>query len=148
MPNNLALPNNQPLFTYTPQIWQNIITGANSARDGTVNTGVWTQIASGANYGSRIEFISLRATGTTTIGVCRLFIDNSKAIPAYPNTGIRLWNEVLVSAVVPTASVAAFSSEISRTDGRATLILNSGVVLSATMEKSENMIVMAHGGDF
>lgn len=142
-------PNLQPLFGYIPLIAQNQITGTNPGHDFTFGgTGIMTTIASGNNFGTRIELINIIATGTTTAGMVRLFIDNSKTNGFYPNTGIRLWKETPITATVASSSAQAFTNELVRTDGRPLLILPSGIILSATAEKAEGFNIICFGADF
>src|SRR2546425_1009338 len=105
-----STPNVSPLFVYNPILAYNIISGSTSQHDYvTIPTGIMpTVIASGNSWGTRIEMIQIRATGTTTENVLRLWIDNSKATPVYPTTGIRLWNEVAITAVTASATAVGY----------------------------------------
>lgn len=157
----LSIPNASPLFTYTPVISHAFVSGVSNRRDYQGYTGVdpgtfpatgamWpTPIMSGNNFGTRIEFISIRATGTTVAGVLRLWIDNSKGLPSYPYSGVRLWNEIAITAVTPSTTAVAYSTEIVRSDGRPVLILPSGVFLGGTVDTfASGVNVICHGGDF
>lgn len=130
--------NTQPIFTLTPIIAVATVSAANTARDG---TGTIVAVSTGATNGTRLEFITIRATGTTTVGVIRLFID--------PGTGTyHLWQEVLVTAITPSSSVASFTSEVVRADGLPLLVLPSSYVLGASTHNAENFRILAHGGSF
>jgi len=74
------------------------ISVANTARNG---TGTIVSVMTGAANGSRIDDISIVATATTTAGVVRLFISDG--------SNIRLWQEILVSAVTPSTTVQVWS---------------------------------------
>ena len=148
------MPANQaPIFTLTPRIWSNTITQSNPSKSNLQGqTGVWTTIASGNNFGSRIEYVKIIATGTNVAGVVRLFIDDSKCSPnPYVNTGYALFAETATTAVTASATAAGYSTELVRTDGRPLLVLSSGVLLTATSEKDDpngHYLIQAHGGDF
>jgi len=80
------------------------ISVANTARNG---TGTIVSVMTGAANGSRIDDISIVATATTTAGVVRLFISDG--------SNIRLWQEILVSAVTPSTTVQVWSSNNAET---------------------------------
>lgn len=77
------------------------ISTANPNRDGTGTLGT---LHTAAGSGSRIEEIDIKARATTTAGMIRLFL--------HDGTNFRFWREVLVSAVTPSATVAAFESQL------------------------------------
>lgn len=140
-------PNFTPLFGYTPILASVQLSGTNSSRDG-LGTGTFFVVCSGNNFGTKIEYLTIRATGTTTTSVIRFFIDNTK-VPSQYNTGIRLWNDIAVTAVTSSNTASSYSSELSRNDGRPILILSSGQYLTATAEKGyEGINIFAHGADF
>jgi len=92
--------------------------------------------------GARFEEIVITATGTTTAGMVRLFINDGA------NT--RLWREVPVSAITASATVAPFTATI-RNDTRPDLpllVLPPGWSLRASTEKTETFNVIAFGGAF
>lgn len=125
----------QAQFSSTPRADCVAIATANANRDGTGTIG--TVITAGAS-GTRIERVNIKATVTTTAGMVRLYIHNG--------TSYFLFKEVLVSAIVPSATVAAFESSV--TFGTVTpLWLPSGYSLRASTEKAENFNITAIGGD-
>ncbi len=148
--------NSSPIFTLNPIISSILITGSNPSKGAGlgfgVSTGIWFPVASGKSFGTRIEFLRILGTGTNTAAVVRLFVDNSKVgTNVYTNTGIYLFQEVVTSAVTASATVAGYTTEITRTDGRPVCILPSGVILSATASAQDPngaYIVQAYGGDF
>lgn len=130
--------NTTPLFVYTPVIAQARISTANTGRDG---TGTLGSVCTGASFGTRIDRVTVTATGTTTAGMVRLFVDDG-------SSNIRLIKEIAVSAITPSGSVAAFASEWVRTDTLPTLVLPSGYILKAGTNNAETFDVVAYGGNF
>jgi len=106
-----------PNFAATPVAALAQLTAANTNRDGTgtIVTVFTGPAASGSNTGgARIEEIVLTAAATTTAGMIRLFINDA--------TNTRLWREVPVTAITPSATVAAWTSTL-RNDTRPDLPL-------------------------
>ena len=128
--------NFKPIFTLTPRIGVVAIATANTGRDGTGTIG--TVITAGAN-GTRIHRVSVKATVTTTAGVVRLFI--------YDGAAYFLWREITVTALTVSATVNSFEYNLELLNERA-MILPSGYSLRASTEKSENINVIAEGGDY
>lgn len=145
--------NQAPLFTFTPVISSNNITVSNPSKSN-INgqTGVFTTVASGNNFGTRIDYLRISNTGTNTAAVVRLFIDNSKTVPNfYSNTGIYLFQEVVTSAVTASATVAGYTNEVTRVDSRPIMTLPSGVLLVATASAQDPngmYVIQAYGGDY
>lgn len=126
-----------PIFVQSPRAAIGSLATANTNRDGsgTIAT-IWT---AGAN-GSRIDHIDLQAYGTTTAGVIRLYIhDGSTAM---------LWKEILVTAITPSTTLAAWSYTLDCTIGSNMLVLQSGYSLRASTHNAENFRAVAVGGDF
>lgn len=90
-------------------------------------------IATGAAQGTLIELIRVKALGTTTAGMVRLFIGNN------------LYEEIQVSAITPSATVETFEDEITPTTP---LVLPSGTILKASTHNAESFVVLAPGGDY
>lgn len=88
-------------FFSTPRTAVAQVTTANTARDG---TGTIATVITGAASGTRIDDIEINATGTTTAGVIRLFL--------HDGTNARLLREILVGAITPSTSVAAFNTRL------------------------------------
>ena len=82
-------------YASTVQNGSGQISVANTNRNG---TGTLVTIFTGATNGSRVDDIYIVATGTTTAGVVRLFISDG--------SNIRLWQEILVTAITPSTTVA------------------------------------------
>ena len=126
--------NTTPVFTLTPIVAIAQISTANTNRDGSGTIG--TVYTPGAN-GGRLEYVRVQATGTTTVGVVRLYI--------HDGTNARLWKELLVTAITPLTTVEAFSIEYIPTEA---LVLPSGYSLRASTHNAETFNVFAHAGDF
>lgn len=110
------------------------ISTANTARDGTGTLG--TVLTAGAS-GSRIETLTITATGTTTAGMVRLFL--------YDGTTYYLWREVQVAAKTPSATDSTFTSTLSALG----LVLGAGWSLRASTHNAEAFNVLATlAGDF
>src|SRR5687768_13268335 len=119
-----------PAFAATPIIGRAQIATANTNRDG---TGTMGTVATGSTNGTLINRIRIAATVTTTAGMIRLFI--------YDGTNTRLWLEIPVVAITPSATVAAFAYELAVSD----LVLPNTYELRAATEKAETFNVLAFG---
>lgn len=124
-----------PAFAATPRCSTAQISTANTARDGTGTLG--TLFTAPAN-GTRIDRIEVKATGTTTAGMVRLFINDG--------TNTRLWKEVPVTAITPSGTVTAFAATLDLS-ARPEL-LPSGYSIKAGTNNAETFNVKATGGDF
>jgi len=110
------------------------VSTANTNRNG---TGTIATVFTGATNGSRIDDISIVATGTTTAGVVRLFISDG--------TNIRLWQEILVSAITPSTTVQVWSYTLLNQ----ALLLENGWSLQASTNNAETFnILVTRAGDF
>lgn len=110
------------------------ISAANANRNG---TGTIVSVISGAASGTRVDDISIVATATTTAGVVRLFISDG--------TNIRLWQEILVSAVTPSTTVQVWSYTLLNQ----ALLLKSGWSLQAATNNAETFnVIVTRAGDF
>ena len=110
------------------------ISTANTNRNG---TGTIVSVISGASSGTRVDDISIVATGTTTAGVVRLFISDG--------TNIRLWQEILVTAVTPSTTVQVWSYTLLNQ----ALLLKSGWSLQAATNNAETFnVLVTRAGDF
>ena len=128
-----------PNFAGTPLAGNAQISTANTNRDGTGTLG--TVVTAGAS-GSRIEEVVIEATGTTTAGIVRLFLNDG--------TNTRLWREVAVTAATPSGTVLAFTASV-RNDTRPDLpllVLPTGWSLRASTHNAETFNVFAFGGSF
>ena len=117
-----------PLFVGSVKSYQGQLSAANANRDG---TGTVVTICTAGATGLRIDDIELKAQATTTAGMVRLFI--------HDGTNYRLWKEQTVSAITPSATVAAWSASLTNLG----LCLESGWSLRASTEKAEVINVIA-----
>lgn len=130
---------NQPQYVGTPKTGMAAISTANPNRDGTGTIG--TVFTAGAS-GSRIDAISIKATGTTTAGMIRLYI--------HDGTTARLMTEVPVSAITVSATIPAWEIQLNTNTMTQTLpiIFQTGYSLRASTEVANTFNVIATGGDF
>lgn len=122
-----------PNFTKTPVLGLANIATANTNRDG---TGTIADVVTGAAVGTRIERITIQATVTTTAGQIRLYISDG--------TTTRLWDEVLVTALTPSATIKPFRYAYLNL----ALNLPSGFKLRASTNNAESFNVIAEGGNY
>lgn len=115
------------------------ISTANTSRTGSGTLGiVFTAVASAE--GSRIDRLSINATGTTTAGMIRLFLVNSGG------SSVRLIREIPVVAITPSATQPAWSAEVNFDGG---LIFENAASLKAGTEKAETFnVTPTVAGDF
>lgn len=122
-----------PAYTATPRTERAEISTANTNRDGTGT--IVNLFTAGAN-GSRLERITICATGTTTDGIIRLYL--------YDGTNTDLWKEIPVTAVTPSGTVLAYTIQLISL----AFILSNGKSIKVSTQKAENFRVIAEGGDF
>lgn len=122
-----------PNFASTVRAAAGALSTADTSR--TAPTTVVTIFTAGAS-GSRIDEVNVIATGTTTAGVVRLWL--------YTGSVYYLIEEVLVTAITPSTTVASFSTTLTFNN----FMLPSGHSLRATTNNSEGFNVIAFGGDF
>lgn len=121
-------------YASTVQNGQGQISVANTNRNG---SGTLVTIFTGAASGSRVDDIYIVATGTTTAGVVRLFISDG--------SNVRLWQEILVSAITPSTTVAVWSYTLLNQ----ALLLESGWSLQAATNNAETFnVIVTRAGDF
>jgi hypothetical protein len=120
---------------------------ANTNRDG---TGTITQIAVGREPGTRIERVIVKAAGSTTAGMIRIFHKASglarNADGTFASYGAPTWRlvaEVLVSAITASGTVAAFETTWAPTNG---LTLADGEQLGIATNNAETFNALALGG--
>lgn len=107
---------------------------ANTNRNG---TGTIVTVFTAGSSGSRIDDISIDATGTTTAGVVRLFINDG--------TTSYLWQEILVPAITPSTTVPVFSATLLNQS----LLIQNGWSLRASTNNAETFnIIVTRAGDF
>lgn len=120
------------------------LTTANTNRDGSTGAYVtaYTFIAAASGgRGGRIDAVTIKATGTTTAGTVRMFVNAA------------LVREFLVSAIPASATVAAFTvptTDGADANGRVALgiVCAPGDVIKFSTEKSETFNCRVEGGEF
>lgn len=126
-------------YASTPKCGIGQISTANTNRDGTGTIG--TIFTAGAS-GSRIDAINIKATGTTTAGMIRLFI--------HDGTNARLLTEVPVMAITPSGTLPSWEAQLNTNTMTQVLplVLPTGYSLRAATNNAETFNVIALGGDF
>lgn len=125
---------NQANYAGTPRTAVAQVSTANTARDG---TGTLSTVLTAGTSGSRIDDITVTAVATSTAGMVRLFLHDGATA--------RLWKEVSVSAITPSATVATFTSSLFNLG----LILQSGWSLRASTHNAETFnVLVTRAGDF
>lgn len=111
------------------------ISTANTNRNGTGTIGT---VITGAATGTRVDDITIAATGTTTAGVVRLFINDG--------TTSYLWQEILVTAITPSTTQQVFSFTLLN---QALLLASASWSLRASTNNAETFnIIVTRAGDF
>jgi len=126
-------------YASTPKCGIGQISTANTNRDGTGTIG--TIFTAGAS-GSRIDAINIKATGTTTAGMIRLFI--------HDGVDARLLTEVPVMALTPSGTLPSWEAQLNTNTMTQVLplVLPTGYSLRAATNNAETFNVIALGGDF
>ena len=129
----------QAQYASTPNTGIGQISTANTNRDGTGTIG--TVLTAGAS-GSRIDAIDIKATGTTTAGMIRLFVHNG--------TTAYLLTEVPVLAITPSSTTPSWEAQLNTNSMSQVLpiILPTGYSLRAATNNAETFNVIAVGGNF
>jgi hypothetical protein len=122
-----------PTFTGTPSCGIGQVSTANTNRDGSGTLA--TILAAGAN-GTRVFRVHIKATGTTTAGMVRLFI--------FDGTNTRLFREYVVTAITVGAAVKSWDAEEAFYD----FVLPVNYILKASTHIAEIFNVIAFGGNF
>lgn len=121
-------------YASTPRAAMAQVSTANTARDG---TGTIATIFTAGTNGSRIDDIVIKATGTTTAGMIRLFL--------HDGTNARLWMESPVSAVTPSSTIPTWTTTFTNLS----LVIQSGWSLRASTHNAETFnVIVDRAGDF
>lgn len=120
-----------PNYASSPSVQMAVISTANTARDGTGTIGT---VFTAGSAGSRIEDITIKAQGTVTAGMIRLFI--------HDGTNARLWREIQVPAVTPSGTVPSWEIRFP-----VFLFLQAGYSLRASTNNAETFNIVANGGN-
>lgn len=122
-----------PNFASTVKSWAASISSADTSR--TAPTNVGTLVTAGSS-GSRIDELTVTAAGTSTANIVRVFL--------YNGSTYYLYQEILISAITPSASVAAFTTTLTFNS----FVIPSGWSVRVTTNNAETYHVSAFGGDF
>ena len=121
-------------YASTVRTAQAQVSTANTNRNG---TGTIATVFTAGSNGSRIDDIYITATGTTTAGVVRLFLNDG--------TNTYLFEEILVTAITPSTTVAVFQAVLLNQ----AIVLASGWSLRASTNNAETFnIQVTRAGDF
>lgn len=126
-------------YASTPKCGVGQVSVANTNRDG---TGTIVTVFSAGASGSRIDAIDLKAVGTTTAGMIRLFI--------HDGADARLLTEVPVTAITPSGTLPSWEAQLNTNTMTQVLplVLPTGYSLRAATNNAETFNVIALGGDF
>jgi hypothetical protein len=118
-------------MTFATNFQAAVINTANTNLDGTGNI---TGLITGANDGTLIRNVTIKAMQSTSIGMIRFFLYD-------PGPGAWfLYSEIVVPQTVQTGVVQSFSTNFSEA-----ICLPSGYVLGVTTEVSESFSITADG---
>jgi hypothetical protein len=121
-------------YASTVRTAQAQVSTANTNRNG---TGTIATVFTAGSSGSRIDDIYITATGTSTAGVVRLFLNDG--------TNTWLFQEILVTAITPSTTVQVWQS----VQLNLALILANGWSLRASTNNAETFnIQVTRAGDF
>lgn len=109
------------------------LTAANTNRDG---SGTLVQVTAGTAQGVVTEQIRVTAEGATTAGMVRFFLSNDGGASK------RLLTEVSISAITPSATLAAFSTTVDALTGLT--LYDPQTILYATTHNAEVFNIFHH----
>lgn len=132
-----AINRSSPVSVVSPIRFTSFSTNCSGRLAGALGVGPMSLLMSGATNGTRVDYVVIKALGTTTAGVIRFWVDNGSM------TAIRLFKEVLVTAITASASVAAFEAMVFMAE-----VLPSGARMWVSTEKGERFNITAFGGNF
>lgn len=123
------------VYVGTPKTWTAFLSAANTGQDG---SGTMVDIVQGsAAPGSRIDTIRLNGVGTVADGMIRLFLNDG--------TNTRLFDEIKVTATIPSATTQTWSQDLTYSEG---LVIPNGWTLRGATHIANNFTVIARGGNF
>lgn len=124
------------LYTGRAQTWPARLSAANTARDG---SGPIVTIAVAGPNGSRVDLVRIVAEGVTTAGFIRLYVSEGN--------NWQLIDEVPVTAITPSSSVAAFKADWYMSAVYPQL-LEGGRKLGASTHNAEKFSLVGSGADY
>lgn len=101
------------------------VSTANTNRDG---TGTIVTCCTGAAAGTRVSSVTVKATGSTTAGMVRIFLSTDSG------TTWRLWDEIIIDATTPSGTVA---SRTYRREYSDLVLLGTSDLLGASTHNAE-----------
>lgn len=122
-----------PNFAAVPKPTLAVLSAANANRDG---TGTIVTLFTATAAGGMVTVIRICATSTTTAGMIRIYI--------YDGTNTRLFDEVVVNAITPSATVKAWQTVLVYR-GESAIILGNAHEVRASTEKAETFHVTTVG---
>lgn len=134
--------NTVPIFVNVPHNeWGANVTAANTAMDGTGT--VTTCFVADATDGSFVNKLIVRALGTCTASVIRVFMNNG-------STNTTAGNNVLIADVSLAATTASNIAALNPIEIPLNLVMKPGYKLNITLGTavSAGYAVSAHGGDY
>lgn len=130
----MSVPNSVPRFVLEGVIGAVEISTANTARDG---SGALGTLLGGGQQGTLIDMLRVVAKGTTTAGMIRFFL--------FDGSTFYLYDELAVTAIIPSGTVAAFEGEIIPTKP---LVIPAGFTILVSTNNNEFFEVFAFGGNY
>ena len=135
--------NTSPIFPLTPRVSWVAISGSNSAVNG---TGTVNTVFTAQTNGSRIDYLSLAASGSAATTVLRVFLNNGSANSTATNN-ILFTEYALPSSTaattIPAGPTLTIPMNISLPNG-----YNVNVTLGTSVTSSGGWNVTAVGGDY
>jgi len=134
--------NEQPVFTRAGVNEHGTISVANANLDG---SGTLVTVADGQTEGVRIDQIEIKAIGTTTLGMVRIFLSINGGGNFF------LWREIPVAAIIPSGTVEAFSAVIDLTtalNDPPLVLADTNDIIAFATENAESFECWVRGGAF
>ncbi len=133
--------NTAPIFPLAPKVqWGTTLTAANTAKDG---TGTVVLVYTAGSNGDRLDYVRVRALGTNTATVLRLFVNNGSD----PTVAA---NNVLITEKTIAATTLSEVAELAETTIAMDLGLPAGYRVYATIGTTiaAGLIVAGVGGAY
>lgn len=112
------------------------VSAANTNRDG---TGTIVTVCTGAAAGTRISSVTVKATGTTTAGMVRIYLSTDSG------TTWRLREELKVTAVTPSGTAVSFAS---RVEFETMVLFGTSDLVGASTHNAETFNIFPSSMDF
>jgi hypothetical protein len=118
---------------YTDNTGMALISTANTNLDG---TGTIATVLTAASNGTLIRTITIKAIGSTTQGMVRLYVEDSGG------TNTDIVAEVKIPAIIPSGTRQAFSTVL-----EVDYVMKNTYKLRASTQNAESFVIMAEGSD-